>query len=105
MTLSGLCLVHCLAGIVLFSTFTVLGDVLVSPLVHAIGLGIAIVLAAWALGRGYLRHHRLFTAAMGCAGFGLMPAGLSVPYGDLREIGFTVLGVSVAAAAHHLHAR
>src|SRR3546814_5417497 len=67
MTLSGLCLVHCLAGIVLFSTFTVLGDVLVSPLVHEIGLGIAIVLAAWALGRGYLRHHRLFPAAMGCA--------------------------------------
>src|SRR3546814_11960362 len=34
MTLSCLCLVHCLAGIVLFSTFTVLGALLVRPLVH-----------------------------------------------------------------------
>src|SRR3546814_13031265 len=57
MTLSGLCLVHCLAGIVLFSTFTVLGYVLVSPLFHAIGLGLAIVLASWTLWRGYLLPH------------------------------------------------
>ncbi|WP_226998538.1 MerC domain-containing protein [Tardibacter chloracetimidivorans] len=105
MTLSGLCLVHCLAGVVLFSTFAVLGDVLVSPLVHEIGLGIAIVLAAWALGRGYLRHHRLFPAATGCAGIGLMAAGISVPHGDFREIGFTVLGVSLVAAAHYLNRR
>src|SRR3546814_12892171 len=81
MTLSGLCLVHCLAGIVLFSTFTLLCVVLVSPLVHEIGLCIAIVLTAWALGRGYLRYHRLFPAAIGCPWSALMSFGIYVSHG------------------------
>lgn len=105
MTLSGLCLVHCIAGAVLFSTFAILGDVLVSPVIHEVGLALAIPLAVWALGRGFLRHRRLLPLGMGGLGVMMMAIGVSVAHGDPREIAMTVLGVTLVASAHYLNRR
>lgn len=105
MTLSGLCLVHCITGVVLFSLFAVIGDALVSPIIHEIGLGLAMPLAAYALGRGYMRHRKGVPLALGALGLLMMGVGISVPHGDLREVAMTVLGVSLVAAAHYLNRR
>lgn len=105
MTLSGLCLVHCIGGVLLFSLFAVLGDAFFSPRVHEIGLALAIPLAVYALGRGFLHHRQPTPLVLGGIGVCLMAFGISVPHGDPREIAMTVLGVSLVATAHYLNRR
>src|SRR3546814_516219 len=105
MTLSGLCLVHCAAGVLFLSLFALVGEALVSPLVHEIGLGLAMPLAMIALGRGYTSHKKAAPVALGALGVALMAGGLIVPHGDLREVLLTVCGVSLVAAAHYFNRR
>ena len=56
--LSGLCLLHCMAGFVLLSLFALSGDWL-DHRVHVVGLVLAMPLAAVALWRGFRQHGRL----------------------------------------------
>jgi hypothetical protein len=104
LSLSGLCLVHCLAGAVLLSVLSVSGGLL-SHQVHAWGLALALPLAAFGLWRGVARHGRLVVALLGGAGLALMGASLLVAHGTLGEIGTSVAGVGMLGTAHWLNLR
>lgn len=98
-TLSGLCLVHCLAGAVLLSLFAVSGDWL-SHNVHLIGLMLALPLAGFALWRGIRVHGRRLIGLLGAIGIALMAASLFLGHGTGPELLASVIGVSLLAAAH-----
>ena len=99
MTLSGLCLVHCLAGTLLLTMFAV-GSGWLGHNVHLIGLLIALPLAAFALWRGVAVHGRIGVAILGATGIGLMAISLFIAHGAPGEIALSVIGVILLGAAH-----
>ena len=99
MTLSGLCLVHCLAGSFLLTMFAA-GSGWLGHDVHLVGLVIALPLAAFALWRGVALHQKVGVALLGAAGIALMAASLLVGHGDTGEILLSVVGVSLLGLAH-----
>jgi len=52
MGLSGLCLVHCVATAILLGVLASAGGLLGQPIVHEVGLSLAMIIGAVALGRG-----------------------------------------------------
>lgn len=103
-TLSGFCVVHCVATIVLIGTLTSLGHFFANPLIHEIGLLCATLLGAVALGSGIMRHRRTLPVLIGVPGLALMAAALFAPHG-YGEALLTILGVSLVAGAHMMNAR
>ena len=103
-TLSGLCLVHCLAGALLLTVFAAGSDWL-DHNIHLVGLGIAMPLAAVALRRGVAAHGRRGVAVLGAVGIGLMVASLVVGHGGRGEILLSVVGVALLGAAHYWNLR
>jgi len=103
-SLSGLCLIHCLAGSVLLAGLSMTGG-LWNHQVHAIGLAVAVPLALFALFRGFRRHRRLVVAVLGCTGLALMAGSLFLPHGSAAEIGASVAGALMLATAHLLNLR
>ncbi len=99
MTLSALCLIHCLAGSLLLTLFAASGDYFGHD-VHVVGLLLALPLAAVALWRGVAVHHRVGVAVLGAVGIALMAASLFIAHGHSAEIAVSVVGVSLLAAAH-----
>lgn len=104
MGLSGLCLVHCLATSVLLALLASAGGLLMSPLVHEIGLTLAILMGVFALGRGIAEHGFMMPSAVGGLGLGVMAGALSLPHGG-GEVIFTVIGVAILALGHDLNRR
>jgi hypothetical protein len=102
--LSGLCLVHCLASAVFFAMLASAGGILLHPLVHEVGLCIAIGLGIVALGRGVFEHGFMMPAAIGGLGLGVMTGALSLPH-DGGEMVYTILGVAILALGHDLNRR
>lgn len=102
MTLSGLCLVHCLATALLVGTLSTLGGMLGSPIVHEAGLALAIVLGVVALGNGIVTHGRFLPPSIGGLGIGAMTAALTLPHGS-SEMVATMLGVGLLATGHFLN--
>lgn len=102
--LSGLCLVHCLASAVFVALLASAGGVLLNPVIHEIGLAMAIGLGVIALGRGILMHGFMMPAAVGGLGLGVMAGALSLPHGG-GEIVYTILGVAILALGHDLNRR
>lgn len=102
--LSGLCIVHCLATSVLLALMSAAGGVLGSPVFHELGLALAILLGAVALGRGALAHGRLLPTAIGSLGIGVMAGALALPHGAGETL-FTIAGVALLATAHLLNHR
>lgn len=102
--LSGLCLVHCAASAVLLTLLASAGGLLLHPLVHEVGLALAMLLAAIALGRGWLLHRAVLPVLVGLSGLTLMGAALTVEHG-LGETGLTIVGVTLVALGHHLNRR
>lgn len=103
-SLSALCLVHCLLGVALLSLVALAGSIFADPRIHEIGLMAALPLAALSLGRGVLRHRQITPACIGGLGLGLMIGAISLPHG-VGEVICTMLGVSLVALAHHLNRR
>lgn len=103
-TLSGFCVVHCVATIVLIGTLTSLGHLFGNPRIHEIGLLCATLLGAVALGSGIMRHRRTLPIVAGVPGLALMAAALFVPHG-VSEALLTIMGVSLVAGAHLMNAR
>jgi hypothetical protein len=103
MGLSGLCLVHCLATSVLLALVSAAGGILGEPIIHEVGLGLAMVMGAIALGRGILEHGYSMPSAVGGLGLGVMAGALTLPHNGSEAI-FTVLGVGVLALGHRLNA-
>jgi hypothetical protein len=101
-TLSGLCLVHCLATAVLLGLLSAAGGMLGAPIIHEVGLTLAMMLGAVALGRGVYEHGFMMPSAVGGLGLGVMAGALTMPH-DGGEAMFTVLGVSVLALGHQLN--
>ena len=105
--LSGLCVVHCIASAVLLAMLSAAGGLLLNPLFHEIGLSIAIMLGAVALGRGVMEHGYIMPAAMGSFGLGIMAGAMSLPHegGHGAETLWTVIGVGLLAFGHDLNRR
>jgi len=101
-TLSGLCVVHCLATAVLLGLLSAAGGMLGAPIIHEVGLSLAMMLGALALGRGVYEHGFMMPSAVGGLGLGVMAGALTMPH-DGGEALFTVLGVAVLALGHQLN--
>jgi hypothetical protein len=97
--LSGLCLLHCMAGFVLLSLFALSGDLL-DHRVHIVGLALAMPLAAVALWRGWRQHGRASIALFGILGLVLMAASVAVGHGQMTEMLLSMVGVTLLAVAH-----
>src|SRR3954449_9208484 len=81
MGLSGLCLVHCVATAVLLGFLASAGGFLGQPIIHEVGLTLAMIIGAFALGRGILEHGFVMPSAIGALGLGVMAGELSLPHG------------------------
>lgn len=102
--LSGLCLIHCLASILLVATLASAGGGLLDEALHETGLAIAIVLGLVAIGWGFREHGRVWPVIAGFSGIAMMAAALSLGHGAL-EVPLTVAGVVMMAVAHVLNRR
>jgi len=103
MGLSGLCLVHCVATAVLLGLLASAGGFLGQPIIHEVGLTLAMGLGSIALVRGILEHGFMMPSAVGGLGLGVMAGALSRPH-DGTEALFTVVGVMILALGHRLNA-
>ncbi len=104
--LSALCVAHCLTSAIVVTALASFGGVFFSHIVHEIGLGIAIVLGAVALGDGVIRHGYIAPFATGCFGLGIMAGALSLHDGPHSvELLATLVGVMVLALGHDLNGR
>jgi hypothetical protein len=112
MTLSGLCLVHCIATAVLLGLLASVGGILGKPIIHEVGLTLAMIIGSVALGRGYFDHGKVVPAGVGILGLSIMAFALSLPEGGHEPL-YTVAGVAILALGHrlnmkaggHVHAR
>ncbi|CAM4085578.1 MerC domain-containing protein [Novosphingobium lubricantis] len=104
MLLSGLCLIHCVAGLFLVGMLGIGGGVLLDPDIHRWGLVLALVIGAATIGIGALRHGRFLPLAIGGGGLALMAGAVAVGHGG-AEVALTVCGVVLVASAHLLNIR
>lgn len=102
MGLSGLCLVHCLATAVTLALLSAASGMLGAPIVHEVGLALAMIMGAIALGRGILEHGYSMPSAVGGLGLGVMAGALTLPH-DGTEALYTVVGVGILALGHRLN--
>jgi len=102
MGLSGLCAVHCVATVVLLGLLASAGGLLGKPIIHEVGLTLAMIIGAVALGRGVREHGFLLPSAVGAAGLATMGYAMT-----LHETGFepafTIIGVLTLALGHKLN--
>ena len=102
MGLSGLCLVHCLATAILLGLIASAGGLLGQPVIHEVGLTLAMMLGTIALGRGAMEHGFILPIAIGALGLGVMAGALT-----LHETGdeplYTMVGVTILALGHRLN--
>jgi len=106
--ISGLCLVHCISTVAFVAILSSAGGMFLDPLVHEIGLGVAIALGMFTLGRGVLDHGYIMPAAIGGLGLGMMMGAITVGHESGHggaEIIYTMLGVGILALAHDLNYR
>jgi hypothetical protein len=102
--LSGLCLVHCLATAVILALLASAGGLLLSPVIHEVGLTMAIAIGLVALGRGIWEHGFMMPSAVGGLGLGVMAGSLSLPH-STNEMVYTMIGVAILALGHDLNRR
>lgn len=97
--LSGLCALHCLAGLLLVAGLGLGGEALLAPAIHRIGLALAIGVGAVTLVLGVVRHGDPVPLQVGAAGIAFMAVALFVGHGSAEAV-LTILGVSLLAWAH-----
>ena len=100
--LSGLCLVHCLSTTIVLAAVASAGQSLGAPWIHEVGLSLAMVMGAVALGKGIFDHGYTMPAAVGGLGLGVMAGALTLPH-DGSEAVYTMLGVAILALGHRLN--
>lgn len=96
---SGLCLAHCLAGLVLVGVLGLGGGLLLNPAIHRFGLVAAIAIAGATIGANALRGGRRAPLLAGLCGLSLMAAAVLAGHGA-AEVLLTMTGVALVAAAH-----
>lgn len=97
--LSGLCALHCLAGLLLVAGLGLGGGVLLAPEIHRVGLALAIAVGSITLVLGVVRHGDPVPLQVGAAGIGLMAVALFVGHGSAEGV-LTIMGVALLAWAH-----
>src|SRR5437762_14010876 len=102
MGLSGLCLVHCVGTAVLLGLLASASGFLGRPIIHEVGLSLAMLIGALALGRGYFEHGFILPPAVGALGLSVMGGALTLPEGGHEAI-YTMTGVLIVALAHRLN--
>jgi MerC mercury resistance protein len=95
MGLSGLCAVHCVATVALLGLLASAGGLLGKPIIHEVGLSLAMIIGAIALGRGVREHGFLLPSAVGAYAMTLHETGF--------EPAFTIVGVMILALGHRLN--
>ena len=100
--ISGLCAVHCVATAVLLGLLASAGGILGNPIIHEVGLSLAMVVGAVALGGGIREHGFVLPALVGVVGLAIMGFAMSLHEGGY-EPAVTILGVSVLALGHRLN--
>jgi hypothetical protein len=73
-----------------------------SDWIHEVGLSLAMVMGALALGRGIFEHGYTLPSAVGGLGLGVMAGALTLPH-DGTEAVFTMVGVGIVALGHRLN--
>jgi hypothetical protein len=102
--LSGLCVVHCLASAVFVAMLASAGGILLDPIIHEVGMMLALGLGVIALGRGVLEHGFMMPAAVGGLGLGVMAGALMLPH-EAGGTLYSVVGVLILALGHDLNRR
>ena len=102
--LSGLCLVHCVATTVFVAMVASAGSMLGAPIFHEVGLSLAMLLGAVALGKGVMDHGFLMPSAVGGLGLGVMAGAMTLPHEGGQEAIYTMGGVLILALGHRLNA-
>ncbi len=102
--LAGLCALHCLLTLGLISALGLGGHFLFDEAIHRVGLALALIVAAVAIGTGLIRHGRMLPFGLALAGLALMGAALVVPHG-VNEFVLTLIGVGIVSVAHFLNIR
>ena len=100
--LSGVCLVHCLGTTVVLAILASAGGMLGAPIIHEIGLSLAMVLGALSLGKGIFEHGYTMPSAVGGLGLGVMAGALTLPHNGTEAL-YTVIGVGILALGHRLN--
>ena len=104
LSIAGMCLLHCLITTVLLTILASAGGALLNPMIHEVGLVLAIVLGVLALGQGFRAHGLFMPAFVGALGIGMMGGALTLPHGTM-EIAWTVIGVFFLGLGHLLNHR
>ncbi len=104
MLLSALCLVHCVAGLVLVAGLGLGAGFLLDPAIHKVGLLLATLVAGVAIGIGAVRHRRAGPFVIAMMGLSFMGGALAVGHGA-EEAVLTMIGVGLVAAGHLLNLR
>jgi MerC mercury resistance protein len=102
MGLSGLCLVHCVTTAVLLGLLASAGGLLGKPIIHEVGLTLAMLIGAVALGRGIREHGFFLPAAVGLTGLSFMAYALTLHETGLEPV-ITMAGVMILALGHRLN--
>lgn len=97
--LSGLCALHCLAGLLLVAGLGLGGGVLLAPEIHRVGLALAIAVGSITLVLGVVRHGDPVPLQVGAAGISFMAVALFVGHGTAEGV-LTIMGVALLAWAH-----
>lgn len=101
-TLSGLCAVHCVATAVLLALVASAGGLLGKPVIHEVGLTLAMILGGIALGRGIREHGFVLPSLVGATGLATMGYAMTLHETGYEPV-FTIVGVSVLALGHRLN--
>lgn len=101
---SGLCMVHCLAGLVLMGVLGLGGGLLLHPAIHRVGLILAVAIGAATIGTNALRHGHRLPLALGASGLLLMAGAIFSEHG-VGEAMMTIAGVALVASAHMINIR
>ncbi len=102
--LAGLCALHCVATVLLVSGLGIGGHFLLSPDIHRIGLVLALIVAAVAIGWGALKHRRAAPFVVAMMGLSFMGGALAVEHGT-QEAVLTIIGVALVSLGHLLNLR
>ena len=84
--LSGLCLVHCVASAVFVAMLASAGGMLLDPIIHEVGMMLALGLGLFGLGRG------------------IMAGALTLDHHDGGTL-YSIVGVLILALGHDLNRR
>jgi hypothetical protein len=107
------CGIHCLLTPVLLVALPSLGEAFHQPIVHRVIAVMVTAIAAWALWRGFRRHHHRAPLVFGLIGLGLVWSALFLPHDAHAHEDFhlptgtiiTMIGSALLVTGHVLNVR